>query len=320
MCPENFHRLLIYRSDADRFEEILSKELPALQIHSARKPLEAVPFIEKAEIILSSSWQITDELLAKAKRLAWFASSSAGNERLVSNPNLPGTVILTKTIGYGERMAEYVFAYLLYFNKRIAENFDHQRNKIWDRRWFELHPGGLRGQTLGILGLGSIGREIAKRGKQFGMNVIGLKRVPEPVESVDRVFGADGLREMIPHADHLVVVLPLTPETHSFLGEGELRLMRDGATLISIGRGKEIDQEALIRVLKSKRITAVLDVFEKEPLPKESELWDLENVMITPHISGADMPAEICKEFVDNYRRWMKGEPLVGVVARDKGY
>jgi glyoxylate/hydroxypyruvate reductase A len=308
------HRLLIYHSDSKAYEEILSKRLPRLEIQSAVGPEEARDFVEEDEIILS--WQIPDDLLKRAKRLQWFSSMAAGNEDLVKNPHLPEDVILTKATVYGEMMAEYVFAYLLYFGRNVSKNFGDQKNKIWDRK----RPERLRGKVMGILGLGSVGKEIARRGKQFGMRVSGVRRNPDPMRYVDQVFGPKDLEKMIPLVDVLIVALPLTPETYHFLGEKELSLMKEGAFLFSIGRGKTIDEGALTDVLKRKRMRAVLDVFETEPLPPESELWSLENVIITPHVSGINIPEEICEEFIENYKRWVKGKPLIGLVDRNKGY
>ncbi|MEW6375732.1 MAG: D-2-hydroxyacid dehydrogenase, partial [Thermodesulfobacteriota bacterium] len=296
------------------YGEIISKRLPQLEIRYAVHPEEAWDFIEKAEIILS--WKIPDELLKRAKRLRWFSSMAAGNEDLVKNPYLPETVVFTKAAVYGEMMAEYVFAYLLYFCRDLPKYFEDQKHKVWE----QIRPDRLRGKVMGILGLGSIGKEIAKRGKQFGMNVLGAKRTPEAVENVDQIFGPEDLQKMIPLVDYLVVALPLTSETYHLLGETELSLLKDGAVLYSIGRGKTVDEKALIRILKTQRINAVLDVFETEPLPPESELWSLGNVIITPHISGINIPEEICKEFVKNYERWVRGEPLTGIVDREKGY
>jgi glyoxylate/hydroxypyruvate reductase A len=178
----------------------------------------------------------------------------------------------------------------------------------------------LRGKVLGILGLGSVGKEIAKRGKQFGMNVLGVKRIPEPVENVDQVFRPEDLRKMISQVDYLVNVLPLTSETYHLLGEKELGLMKEGAFLFSMGRGKTIDEKALEKVLQTKKIQAILDVFEKEPLSPKSKLWSLKNVVITPHVSGINLPEEICEEFVKNYKRWVTGEPMIALVDREKGY
>lgn len=308
------HRLLIYHDDARLYHEILAKRLPRLKIRSATHPEEVWNFMEEAEIILS--WQIPDELLKRAKHLLWFSSMAAGNEDLVRSPGLPGSVILTKATVYGEMMAEYVFAYLLYFARNLPKHIEDQKKKIWDRR----RPERLRGKVMGILGLGSVGKEIAKRGKEFGMRVLGVKKDPQPMRYVDQVFGPGDMKRMIPIVDYLVVALPLTPETYHLLGGKELGLMKDGALLFNVGRGKTIDEGALINILKSGKIKAVLDVFDAEPLSPESELWNLENVIITPHLSGINLPEEISKEFVRNYRRWTRGKPLIGRVDRQKGY
>jgi phosphoglycerate dehydrogenase-like enzyme len=308
------HRVLIYHSDSKIYKDILSKKLPLLSIHSAERPEEALDRMGEVEILFS--WQIPDDLLKKAKRLKWFFSTAAGNENLVKNPSFPEPAILTKTTIYGEMMAEYVFAYLLYFIRDLSKYFKDQRRKIWR----QARPGRLRGKTMGLLGLGSVGKTIARCGKLFGMEILGVKRTPGPVEHVDEVMGPEELTKVMPRVDTLVVALPLTPETFHLLGEKELGLMKEGAVLFNIGRGKTIDEKALLNVLKAKRIKAVLDVFEDEPLPKESELWSLENVIVTPHVSGINMPVEICEEFVRNYERWVKGEPVIGLVDREKGY
>lgn len=308
------HQLLIYHQEAKLYGEILSKRLPDLDIHTASQPEDASDFIEEAEIIFS--WKIPDDLLKRAKNLVWFASMGAGNEHLVNNPHLPVTVMFTKTTVYGEMMAEYVFAYLLYFTRDLPKYFRDQKNRVWE----QARPERLRGKKMGILGLGSIGKEIAKRGKQFGMIVFGAKRDPEAVENVDRVFSSKDLVKMIPSVDILINTLPLTAETYHLLGEKELSLLKEGAILFGIGRGKTIDQRALTEILKSGRIKAVLDVFEEEPLPPEDALWSLENVIITPHVSGINIPAEICEGFINNYERWIRGEPLIGVVNRNRGY
>ena len=290
-------RLLIYHSDSKLYKDILSKKLPSLNIHSAEIPQEALDVMEGVEILFS--WQIPEDLLGKAKSLKWFFSTAAGNENLVKNPSFPQSALLTKTTIYGEMMAEYVFAYLLYFIRDLSKYFEDQKRKIWK----QARPGRLRGKTMGLLGLGSVGKVIARFGKQFGMDILGVKRTPGPVEHVDRVMGPEDLVKMMPLVDTLVVALPLTPETFHLLGEKELGLMKEGAVLFNIGRGKTIDEKALLNVLKAKRIKAVLDVFEDEPLPEESKLWSLENVIITPHVSGINIPEEICEEFVRNYER-----------------
>src|SRR4030042_4237922 len=125
---------------------------------------------------------------------------------------------------------------------------------------------------------------------------------------------------MIPLVDILINTLPVTAETYHLLGEREIGVMKDGAILFNIGQGKTIDERALTLALKNRKIKAILDVCEEEPLSKESELWNLENVIITPHVSGINLPEEICEEFVKNYERWMRKEPLLTLVDREKGY
>lgn len=308
------HILLIYHPEARAYQEILLRRLPDLQIYSATLPEEALDLIEEAEILLA--WKIPDDLLRRAKHLRWFASLGAGNEHLIHNPYLPPSIPFTKVTVYGEMMAEYVFAYLLAEIRHTQKYHGDQKQRRWDPQ----KPERLRGKVLGLLGLGSIGKEIAKRGKQFGMTVLGVKRHPEPVDHVDRVFPPKDLGEMLPMVHYLVNTLPLTPETHHLLGERELLLLKEGAILFNIGRGKTVDERALIQILKTGKIRAVLDVFEEEPLPPENELWSLKNVTITPHVSGINLPEEICEEFARNYERWVRGEPLIGLIDRLKGY
>ena len=161
MLSQISHKLLIYHSDSKTYERIISRRLPELEIRSASHPKETLGFVEEAEIILA--WQIPDELLKRAKRLQWFSSMGAGNEHLVKNPYLPKEVTLTKATVYGEMMAEYVFAYLLYFNRNVDKHLKDQRKKVWD----QVIPGRLRGKVLGILGLGSVGKEVATEGSSL---------------------------------------------------------------------------------------------------------------------------------------------------------
>ena len=306
--------LLIYDADCEIHQEVISKRLPDLRICSATIPEQATEIIGEVEVILS--WKIPAELLMRAKNLRWFASLGAGNEHLVNNPHLSETVILTKSTAYGKMMAEYVFAYILYFIRELEMHLDDQKKRVWHRE----NPRRLSGKVIGILGLGSVGKEIAKRAKQFEMHTLGVRRTPEPTDYVDEVFGPNNLSQVIPRVDFLINVLPLTSATYHFLGEKDLGLMKEGATLFSVGRGETIDEAALIKILRAGKIKSVLDVFNKEPLSRESELWSLKNVIITPHVSGITPIQEVCEEFIANYQRWEKGEPLFGLVDRMKGY
>ncbi|MDA8126615.1 MAG: D-2-hydroxyacid dehydrogenase [Deltaproteobacteria bacterium] len=313
-------QLVIFHPYAVALEKILSQRIPELTIHAGAEWEAVSEHIPAATILLAPTRRITDELLKQASCLRWIASTSAGNDRLARNPLLPDATLLTKGLSHGESMAEYVLAYLLFFGRKIGPLLKKQRQRIWDRSLSEVRPVPLRGQTIGVLGLGSIGQAVARRAKESGMHVLGMRRHPDPIPQVDEIFGPRDLDRLLPRVDCLVVVLPLTEETHHVLGKRQLEMLKDGALLINIGRGPEIDERALVEVLKTGRIRAVLDVCEIEPLPPDSELWRLNNVILTPHVSGIASPVEICDEFVDNYHRWQRGEPLPGVVDRTKGY
>jgi phosphoglycerate dehydrogenase-like enzyme len=313
-------QLLVFHPYAATLERILSQRIPDLTIHAGTELNMVREHIHGTTILLAPTRRITNDLLQNAPRLRWIASTSAGNDRLARNPNLPASVLLTKGLSHGAVMAEYVLAYLLFFSKKIGPLLAKQRQRIWDRSLPEVRPATLRGQTIGVLGLGSIGREVVRRAKESGLHVLGMKRNPETVPYVDEIFGPGELDRLIPKVDCLVVALPLTTETYHLLGKRQLTLFKDGALLINIGRGEEIDEVALVEILKTGRIRAVLDVCETEPLPPDSELWGLDNVVLTPHVSGITSPVDICEEFITNFRRWKRGEPLLGVVDRTKGY
>jgi phosphoglycerate dehydrogenase-like enzyme len=182
----------------------------------------------------------------------------------------------------------------------------------------------LQGQTLGVVGLGGIGGQIATRGKAFGMTVRAVRRHPgEPSPYVDHLSGMDGLDDLLAASDHVAVVLPLTPETRNLIDAARLARMKPTAYLYNIGRGAVVDEAALIAALQGKRLAgAALDVFVEEPLPADSLLWDLPNVILTPHVA-ANGPSDwitVASLFTDNLRRYRAGQPLQNVVDFDLGY
>ncbi len=307
-------RLLIFSDDARAYSEIITASLPELDMIATDDYREAQLHIGTVNIILAT-W-LPDELLKQAVRLRWFASLAAGNERLLGSSALARDVIITKTYVYGEMMREYLFAYLLYFSRDISFYLNLQKNRVWT----PLLPQRLRGKVIGILGLGAVGRVIAQGAKFFGMTVLGVNRSSSPVEYVDEVFPLTAIQAFLPRLDYLINVLPHTAETDGILGEAEFSQLQPGALFVNMGRGKTIDEQALIKVLSRKKIMALLDVFTSEPLPADSPLWAMENVTITPHVSGINLPREVGENFISNYQRWRKGEDLQGLVDRLKGY
>ncbi len=270
--------------------------------------------------------RITPQILKKARNLRWIQSPFVGVDSLMIEEIKKSDIIVTSAKGiHSIQASDHVFALILFFSRKLNEIVEEKRKKIWKKRHpFPFDPlDELNGKTLGIVGLGSIGREVARKGKCFGMKVLGVKRTPGEVDNVDRVYGIEGLDEVLKKSDFLVLCVPYTKETEKLIGERELRLMKSSAYLINIARGGVVDEEALIRALKEGWIRgAGLDVFSEEPLPPSSPLWEMENVIITPHVAGStpyywDRAVSI---FVNNLRRFMRGEKLINVVDKEKGY
>jgi phosphoglycerate dehydrogenase-like enzyme len=198
------------------------------------------------------------------------------------------------------------------------------RNQIGHRWGEDTEPDELVDKTLGIVGLGGIGTEVARRAKAFGMRVIATRRRPQlPSEFADEVRGADDLHWLLGESDYVALCSALTQNTHKLVGEEELKKMKPSAYLISIGRGGLIDELALITALKTGLIAgAGLDVFAEEPLPTDSPLWDMPNVLITPHTAGSSPRSHerLMDLFCENVRRYLAGEELLNVVDKGEGY
>ena len=262
---------------------------------------------------MAHKFSLAPELYARAGRLRWVQAMGAGIEDLMTAP-IPADVLITRVIDqYGGMMSEYAFAHMLSHAQQLPRLLAAQQQ----RRWEPFRPGRLEGKRLGVAGAGSIGSEVARKGKAFGMEVWALVREPRPIAHADRVFGPAGVAEFTAGVDYLVSVLPLTAETRGLINPA---LMKEGALLINMGRGATIDEGALLDAVRSGRIQAVLDVFTVEPLPEEHPFWTTPGITVTPHISGLSVPAEVAALFAENCRRFSAGEPLLGLVDRKRGY
>lgn len=257
-------------------------------------------------------------------RLRLLQSTNAGVEKLIAG-NIPENVTITNVTGaFGEVISEYVVAGILAICRGLFRYRDNQRRHIWQA---ERRGTLLCGKNALILGCGDIGCATAKRLCAFGMNITGIRRCPRETEYFDRVFGMEQLDELLPDADVIVCCLPHTAQTCGLMSAERFALMKRGTILANVGRGSLIDEEALAAALAGgKLFGAVLDVFEKEPLSENSPLWDMENVIVTPHISGPSFGtfpeverkiAEICAE---NISRFISGKPLVNTIDRAVGY
>jgi D-2-hydroxyacid dehydrogenase (NADP+) len=277
--------------------------------------------LAEADVIFGSAQ--LENILSRAPNLKWLQTMSAGIDRLFGSEFWQSPVTITGVSGiHAVAISEYVLGVMLMFAKKSALAFRMQPRHEWEK----YTPSGLRHGTVGIVGLGSIGREIARLSKSFGMRVIATRRSVKKAAKaryVDVLLPASQLELLLSGSDYVVIATPLTQETRGLIGEAEFKAMKSTAIIINIARGAIIDEEALIHALEEKRIAgAGLDVTSTEPLPPESPLWDVDNVIITPHIAGAmeDYNSKAADLFCDNLHRYLEGKRLRNVIDKKKGY
>ena len=217
----------------------------------------------------------------------------------------------------GPKLAEYTFAHILSYKKHVLELHEEMQQKVWDSR----STSSLVGETITILGTGSIGSHIAMVAKAFGMRTVGFRKKKEPVDYFDEIFGTDGLPDALAKGDYVVSVLPATSETDDIIRAETIANMKDGVVVINIGRGNAVHTGDLLNAVRSGKIKrAILDVFKQEPLPQESALWSEENIVVTPHMAGYADAESVVALFADNYHRFRAGEEMKYRVDFAKGY
>ena len=284
---------------------------------------ELLAMLREAEVLYDFPRGHVEDLVRIAPRLRWVQASMAGAGEVAERAGLQGTDVTVTTASgvYSGPLAEFVMMALLQHVKDLGRL---RRDKA-ERRWRETHTQTLYSKTLCVVGMGDIGKAIASRARPFGMRVAGVKRtVRERDEAwgyADELYETGDLRTALREADYVAVALPGTPATRQLLDSAAISAMKQGAYFVNVGRGKVVDEAALVEALEAGCLTgAALDVFEEEPLPEESPLWDLENVIISPH-STDNVPGltnELqAKLFRQNLRRYLDGEPLKNEL--DKG-
>lgn len=311
------YNLTILSTDAEEYLEIIrSASLPGLSMATVREVADDNRYLSECDILLGSP-DLLAKGLAHAERAQWVQSTWAGVTPLMA-PGLRRDYILTGVKGvFGSIMAEYVICYMLMHERKVLERYRRQQQKKWDMS----PPSTLRGKCIGIMGLGSIGMDIAKMVKTFGMKTHGFSRSRMSSEGFDRCFLAPELIAFVEDVDYLVCVLPDTPATDGLIDGLVLKAMRDTALVINVGRGNAIDEAALVRALENGDIGgAVLDVFQEEPLPESHPLWRTPNTIITSHTAAMSSPELVAPIFIDNYRRFFNGDPLDYVVDFSQGY
>ena len=313
---------VIYRADLVGVARFPADHHPAPG-RTAQQESEWSDILAQAEVLFDVDVpNIRAGLIERAPRLRWVQASSSGVGAWVERLGLDETDITVTNAAaiHAVPLAEFALFAMLYFAKRMPlVNADREA-----RRWVLFASDVLRGKTVGVIGLGGVGREIARLAGAIGMRVIGLRRNPGADEvAVDAVYGPGDLLHVLASSDFVILIAPHTPETDSMVGERELRAMRPGSVLINIARGSLVDEPALERALRDGHLAgAALDVFRTEPLPPDSPFWDFPNVLITPHSmsTAVNENALLVDLFCDNLSRYLAGQPLRNVVDKTRGY
>jgi phosphoglycerate dehydrogenase-like enzyme len=298
--------LLILDPLGEEYRKALEPEFHDLVIRACKNEQEVGDFVKEARILLTFS--ISDELIRKAAKLEWIQAMGTGVDSILGLPSLRKGVLVTSTRGiHGPQMSELAVLLMLALARRFPDTVRNQDKAVWDR-W----PGELLWQKkVGILGLGPVGEEIARKCKAFGMSVYGVNRSKKQTDAVDRFFGLDGLLTVAREVDYFIIAVPLTPETRGMVGAEVLSAMKPTAFLLNLARGAVVDEKALIQALRSRTIAgAALDVFNEEPLPQGHPFWKMKNVIVTPHVGGTSTiyVTQILPVFQENLRRYLRGE------------
>lgn len=272
----------------------------------------------RTEVLLAAN--VPPGLLPAMPRLRWAQALTAGVEAWLALPDLPPHLTLTSARGtHRESMPENIIGALYYVAKPFAAIARDQARSQWTNRVAEP----LNGKTLGIIGLGAIGQEVARIAGALGMRVVGTRRRPEPVPGPAEVLPPDRTTEVLAQSDYVLLLLPSTPATQNFINAERLGEMKPGAWLLNFGRGQLVADADLIAAVKAKRIAgAVLDVFRQEPLPPEHPFWSTDGILVLPHIGGPHPRRDqiVARLFVENLKRFLDGQLLKEVVDRAAGY
>lgn len=311
-------RIVIFHTDAAVYRDALGPRVPGDEVVAVTEEGKLRREMPTADILLTFHFPL--DVLETATNLRWIQVTSAGTEFLAAAHAQLATIAVTNTRGlHADPIADYVMTAAVMLHSDFAEFGRQQARRQWSRRPVET----LHGKTLGVLGVGAIGQEIARRGRAAGMEVIGLRRSGAADSDVAQMYALDGLQPFLARCDFLAVTVPMTAQTQALIGARELAGMKRSAYVINVARGGVIDEDALIDALRAGTLAgACLDVFAIEPLPADSPLWTMGNVIITPHIAGmrSDYTERLLDIFVENLAHLRAGTPMRNRVDLARGY
>ncbi len=327
-----------------RFPDELLAQIQAISpeinlAYAPLKPRETLPLTTVAETEVLYTWSNLPQP-EEAPKLRWVQLHSAGIDHVQGHPILDCDIALTTTSGiHAVPIAEYVISTILAWSHRLPRMLTYQKREIWPGgRWDKFVSTELLGATIGILGYGSVGRQVARLAHAFGMRILVTKRDPrriaDPGYMVDgagdpnsefpaRIYPAAATLSMLPECDFVVLCAPLIAETYHMINTEALKAMKSTTYLVNVGRGKLIDEAALVEALEKGWIGgAGLDVFEVEPLSTNSPLWKLDNVILSPHVAGfsPNSDSRAIDVFGRNLRRYLENRPLLNLVNKEHGY
>ena len=307
--------VLIIGADAEEYVRFIDAAEASIPVTTCRNAAEARAAYTEQAILFGNPKSIA-QVLPDMPTVEWVQSTWAGVTPLLEIGRRDYLLTGIKGV-FGPQMSEFVIGYILASELKVIERLAAQR----DRQWFEKASGTLLGKKIGVMGTGSIGQAIARRAKDNGMTVTGLSRTGASNPDFENVFKVEDLHQFLHDLDYLVSVLPHTTETDQLLDQSALAQLPAHAYFINVGRANVVDNVALVSALASDQLRgAVLDVFDVEPVPAESPLWDAPNLLITGHIAAISHPGLIAPIFLENYKRFVSGQSLQNVINFDIGY
>lgn len=296
----------------------LKKTFPDVQIDMVDHNTKVDPHIGTADVLITFGPMMANHVFEKAKNLKWVQALGTGVDGITDQPALRKEAIVTNMHGFhGAPMSEAALLAMLALARNLPRNLRSQREHKWDR----FPARTLKDTTVGIFGVGAIAAELAPRCKALGMRVVGISSAKRQVPGFDEMRGRDDLEQAVRDLDYLVLLTPYTPETKNIVGAKIFAAMKKNACVVNLARGGVMDETALVDALKNGKLGgASLDVFTKEPLPADSPLWDMENVIITPHLGGFfdRYPAYALPVIEENMRKFLAGDiaHMINVVKR----